>query len=126
MNDKSKRRDNGSRRRKGGTVNDKTKHHDNDSRRQVRELWQPVIKELISARLNFPNWPNDPLHAAAILHEEAGELMKAVLEHTYEPYKSSREDVRKEAIQTAAMCFRFLASFDRYDFAPCIQHRQDK
>jgi len=89
-------------------------------------LMLPVIKELITARLKFPNWPNDPLHAVAILQEEAGELMKAVLEHTYEPYKSSREDVRKEAIQTAAMCFRFLASFDRYDFAPCVQHRQDK
>jgi len=118
VNDKSKRR--------GGTVNDKTKRRDNDSRRRVRELLQPIIKELIRSRLNFPNWPTDPLHAVAILHEEAGELMKAVLEHTYEPHKSTREDVRKEAIQTAAMCFRFLASFDRYDFAPCVQHRQDK
>ena len=44
-----------------------------------------------------------------MLGEEFGELTKDILQLTYEPHKTSRESVRKEAIQTAAMALRLAA-----------------
>jgi hypothetical protein len=62
-----------------------------------------VFDELTRAIEKFPTWPTDPpLHALAVLGEEFGELTKDVLQMTYEPHKTSAENVRNEAIQTAA------------------------
>lgn len=83
-----------------------------------------VMAEITRATQKFPTWPTDPLHALAVLGEEYGELTKAMLQHTYEPEKSSLDDVREEAVQTAAMALRLLMSLDRYEYAPCAQHRQ--
>lgn len=83
-----------------------------------------VLHEIDAAAQKFPSWPTDPLHALAVLGEEYGELTKAMLQHTYEPQKSSLDDVRMEAIQTAAMAIRLLMSLDRYEYAPCAQHHQ--
>lgn len=82
--------------------------------------------ELQRAVDKYPAWPDDPIHAAAIVAEECGELQKAVLQHTYEPDKASLVDVRDEAIQTAAMVLRFLLSLDRYEFEASMQHRGDR
>ena len=88
-------------------------------------LIEEVLAEVRRARDKFPQWPNDPLHAAAIVAEECGELQRAVLTHMYEPWKlSTPEDVRDEAIQTAAMCLRFLTSFDKYVWDQSKQHNQ--
>lgn len=85
---------------------------------------QLVMDEVDRATLKFPTWPTDPLHAVAILGEEFGELTKAVLQTIYEPHKVREGELRAEAIQTAAMALRFLASMDRYEFRPCAQHVQ--
>lgn len=90
----------------------------------INEAVDEVTEELFRATKKFPTWPTDPIHAAAVLGEEFGELMQATLEHTYEPDKSSFDDVRKEAIQTAAMALRFVLSLDDYEFARAEQHRQ--
>ncbi|MHB1057288.1 MAG: hypothetical protein ACYC0F_05330 [Rhodanobacter sp.] len=84
-----------------------------------------VMAEIEAATAKFPTWPTDPLHAVTVLGEEFGELTKAVMQATYEPYKNGPGAVRIEAVQTAAMALRFLASLDRYEYAPCGQHRQD-
>lgn len=82
-----------------------------------------VLDELHRATRKFPFWPNDPLHAAAIIGEELGELNQAILQRMYEPSKNvSIEHVRSEAVQVAAMALRFLHSLDRYDFQPGEQH----
>lgn len=86
---------------------------------------EEVFHEVERATAKFPTWPTDPLHALAVLGEEFGELTKSVVEHIYEPEKSSDADVRKEAIQTAAMAVRFLMSLNRYWFKRCEQHDQD-
>lgn len=83
-----------------------------------------VLCELKRAQGKFPQWPSDPVHAAAIVAEECGELQRAVLQHMYEPHKGTRDDVRTEAIQTAAMCLRFLIGLDRYKWLPCEHHEQ--
>ena len=84
-----------------------------------------VVDELERAMRKFPTWPTDPLHALAVLGEEFGELTKDVLQLTYEPHKTSRENVRTEAIQTAAMALRFAASLDAYEYRRGEQHAQD-
>jgi NTP pyrophosphatase (non-canonical NTP hydrolase) len=84
-----------------------------------------VLAELERAMRKFPTWPTDPLHALAVLGEEFGELTKDVLQLTYEPHKTNAENVRKEAIQTAAMALRFAASLTRYSYLPADQHAQE-
>jgi NTP pyrophosphatase (non-canonical NTP hydrolase) len=64
--------------------------------------------ELDNAESKFPKFPIDPVHAAAILQEEAGELIQAALQFTYEG--GSYDAVRKEAIQVGAMALRFLVN----------------
>lgn len=91
---------------------------------KVQPILQAIDAELTRSKTKFPSWPTDPLHALSVLGEEYGELTQAALETMYEPHKSSKEDVKSEAIQTAAMCFRFLESLDQYKFTPGIQHEQ--
>lgn len=81
-----------------------------------------VQTELAAAKAKFPTWPIDPMHALAILGEEYGELTKAVVEATYEPWKADLADVRREAIQTAAMALRFVENLDAYQFKPDAAH----
>lgn len=84
-----------------------------------------VLAELDRAVAKFPTWPTDPLHAAAVLGEEFGELTKAVLQFTYEPHKTSADEIREEAIQTAAMALRFVFSLEHYGYEPAKQHSQN-
>lgn len=67
-----------------------------------------VLSELEKARAKHPQWPVDVIHAAAILAEEAGEVVKAALDMTYDG--GSVEDVRTELAQTGAMCLRMLVN----------------
>lgn len=102
-----------------------------DLRQGITPIQHEVFDELDRALAKFPTWPTDPLHALAVLGEEIGELnidfgklTKATLQAVYEPHKSSMADVRCEAIQTAAMALRFLASLDRYELITSDQHQQ--
>jgi hypothetical protein len=92
------------------------------------EINQELKAELNKATTKYPQWPTDPLHAIAVLGEEFGELTKSVLQWTYEPHKTSMEELRMEAIQTAAMSMRFLLSLEAgdYIFKPCDQHDQEE
>lgn len=92
----------------------------------LEEAIEEAQAEIGKAMRKFPTWPSDPLHALAVLGEEYGELNKAVLQLTYEPHKegSGAAQVRKEAIQTAAMALRFVMGLDCYKYARCTQHRQ--
>jgi hypothetical protein len=83
------------------------------------------MAEIDRAVAKFPTWPTDPLHAVAVLGEEFGELTKAALQLTYEPHKTSMDEFRAEAIQTAAMALRFVQSLDTYQFTRCEQHKQE-
>ncbi len=83
-----------------------------------------VAAEVARATTKFPTWPTDPIHAFAVLGEEFGELQKDVLQLTYEPHKTSAENLKTEAVQTAAMAIRFYMSLDRYVCSPGVQHVQ--
>lgn len=93
----------------------------------MQETLKQVTDELARATRKFPTWPTDPLHALAVLGEEFGELTKAMLQFTYEPRKGvTRQDIREEAIQTAAMALRLAMSLSIYDYAPARQHSQSR
>ena len=67
---------------------------------------QDVLAELRRATRLYPAWPQDQIHAAAIVAEESGELVRAALNEAY--HGTFRCDTDREAVQTAAMAIRFL------------------
>lgn len=84
-----------------------------------------VLDEIARAVEKFPTWPTDPHHAINVVQEEVGEVTKEIVQCTYEPSRSAVADVRREAVQLAAMALRFLISIDRYEFTPGPQHEQE-
>ena len=70
---------------------------------------QLIIVELDRATRQHPEWPNDIIHAAGILVEEAGELIKACLDLVY--FGGSERSVRNEVVSVAAMAERFMLHF---------------
>lgn len=78
-----------------------------------------ILKELKKAKKAYPNWPDHVAAQAGIVVEEAGELMQAALQLKYEKGKGGlsvteqRKHMRDEAVQTAAMCIRFLENLDK-------------
>lgn len=82
------------------------------------EIWQAIEMEVRKAKKAYPQWPDHIVSRAAIVSKEAGELLQAALESKYEKGKKGRnaeqqiEQMRKEAIQTAAMAIRFLENLN--------------
>ena len=76
-------------------------------------ILESVITELDMARAKWPDWPVDPVHAAAVVSEEAGELVQAANDFCYSGGDSER--MRSEAVQTVAMGLRFLAGLAMYE-----------
>lgn len=72
-----------------------------------------VDVELKKAQLKHPNFPEDMFKQVAIINEESGEITKAVLH--YHDEGGSLEDIKKELIQTAAMCMRMLNAIEIKD-----------
>jgi len=70
----------------------------------------PVLDELNRATEKWPGWPQCPLHAAAVVATEAGELQQAAMKHTY---CWGRDDhMLAEAIQVAATAIRFIHAYE--------------
>lgn len=65
-----------------------------------------VFEELRKAEAKHPGWPEDKIHAVAILIEEAGEAMQAAIDCVYAG--GSVEHLRLELAQTGAMALRAL------------------
>ena len=68
---------------------------------------EAVFDELRRAEQKFPGWPVDVVHDAAIVVEEAGELVKASLDYHYARHDKTDEMIQ-EALQVTAMGLRFL------------------
>lgn len=69
-------------------------------------IYELINEEVIRAQIKHPVWPEDVIYKAAIVSEESGELMLAAVQ--YEMEGGDIEEVRTEAIQTAATCIRLL------------------
>lgn len=71
-----------------------------------------AVSELARAESLYPEWPADPVHAVAIMAEEAGEAVRAANNLKWghgggTPAVATRK-LKKELVQTAAMCLRVL------------------
>lgn len=73
---------------------------------QWLQLQQEIAQELAKAEAKHPNWPANLIKQAAIVSEEAGELIRAALLH--EDEGGSLGDIRKEALHTIVTCMRLL------------------
>ena len=71
-----------------------------------------ILYELNKAKSKWAAWPIDPIHAASVLSEEAGELVQAANDFCYSG--GSIEQMELEARQVGAMAVRFLENLDKY------------
>lgn len=69
-----------------------------------------IRDELSRAETLHPTWPADIIHQAAVVAEEAGELVQAANDHIYKA--PCPERLRTEAVQVGAMAIRFLINQD--------------
>lgn len=67
-----------------------------------------IIQELRRAKEAWPHWPTDHVYAAAIVAEEAGELVQATLNSAFKG--SPEERSYQEALQTAVTSIRFASN----------------
>ncbi len=84
----------------------------------LTDVLRAVLDELDRAEQLWQKWPADPIHQAAIVAEEAGELVQAALQFEYDYEKGTLDEIRKEATQTAAMAIRLLKNINQ----PTISH----
>jgi hypothetical protein len=71
-----------------------------------KEIINNILLRLQEAEVKHPDFPVDMIHQVSIMNEEAGEAIRAALQHEYENGKKSA--VILELEQTAAMCIRVL------------------
>ena len=69
-----------------------------------------IFSEVERVEKLHPDWPTNPIHQAAIVTEEAGELLQASLNHN--EHKGSKKAIITEAIHTAATVIRFLKNIN--------------
>lgn len=80
-----------------------------------------ILNELQSAENKWPGWPVDPIHAAGVLIEEAGETMQACLDYSYS--EGDIQCIIDEAKQTGAMAIRLLINIKNYKRIKSYQER---
>lgn len=76
----------------------------------VKRAVAKVLLELGKAMQKHPEWPSDVVHAAAIVAEESGELVRAAIQCHYGEKDCDKRDLAKEASHTAATAIRFLVN----------------
>lgn len=70
-----------------------------------------IKDELLRAEIKYPDFPNDIIHQVSIMNEEAGEAIRAALNHVY--HGASIELLKEELIQTGAMVIRCLENISK-------------
>lgn len=76
-----------------------------------KEIINNILIRLQEAEAKHPAFPVDMIHQVSVMNEEAGEAIRAALQHEYE--LGTREAVILELEQTAAMCIRVLENLAR-------------
>ena len=85
------------------------------------------MKEKFSADLTFeyckaeqkhPSWPDDAIHASAILNEEAGKLTQACIDYNYNhiPREEAVRRMLEYAARVGAMAMRFSEGVRRAEY----------
>lgn len=82
----------------------------------ITMILERFLDELEKAEHKHPNWPTDPVHAASILAEECGEVVKAGIDFYYKDghHDTLFADLDLELMQTGAMAIRTSLNIDNY------------
>lgn len=75
---------------------------------KIDRIIDDIKTEMDRATQLHPDWPDDLIHQVSIMNEEAGESIRAALNHVY--HGEPIDEVETELIQTAAMAIRCLIS----------------
>ncbi|QZE55904.1 hypothetical protein pEaSNUABM52_00046 [Erwinia phage pEp_SNUABM_52] len=67
-----------------------------------------MLDELSAAEQVHPHWPEEVIHAGAILTEEAGECLRDCVTYDETGIPDLITSMRQEAVQTGAMAIRFI------------------
>lgn len=80
---------------------------------RILDSLDEILTELARAERLHPVWPADPVHQVAIMAEEAGEALRSANSYLHQG-KSMIDAVqmRRELVQTGAMCLRCLMHLD--------------
>ncbi|MDY6789879.1 MAG: hypothetical protein SWH54_01305 [Thermodesulfobacteriota bacterium] len=71
-----------------------------------------IFDELREGQKKYPDWPEDPVLASAILAAESSKLSQACID--YADNKASDEKMIKEAAQAGAAAIRFIMNMAKY------------
>ena len=77
----------------------------------IDKIYREILAEYGISLFKHPELPVDVIHMVSIMNEESGEAIKTALQYVYEG--KSLDDVKKELIQTATMCFRVLNTIEQ-------------
>lgn len=80
--------------------------------RDIGKAVRLMVDEYRSACNQHPHWPTDIVHQTAIMMEEAGESIREALRIEYKE-GACMDDLKKEVIQTGAMCLRLLINLPK-------------
>ncbi len=72
------------------------------------EILNAILIESEKAETKHPEWPIDPVYAAAIIGEEYGEVMKEAVKLVGNEPDADENKLKQELVQTAAMCLRAI------------------
>lgn len=75
---------------------------------RIQQIQSEVNEELARARRLYPTWPADIIHAVSLMTEESGEAQQSANGAFWGHKGATLGDVRKEVIETMAMCWRIL------------------
>lgn len=73
---------------------------------EMATLLIEILMEVEQAKLKHPYWPDDNVKRAAIILEEAGEIIREA--NSLDEGKGDYMNLRTEIIQTAGTCLRML------------------
>lgn len=74
------------------------------------QIIEIMLRAVSESEVKHPAWPEDIIHAAAIVSEESGELVQASLQYIYE--SANPVCIQKEAVHTLVTAFRLLKNFE--------------
>jgi len=88
-----------------------------------------IFRALNDATVRHPGWMRDPIHGAAVIAEEAGEICSVATDLVYNTLSVEEQEwawahMREEIAQTAAVCLRMLMATE--DRSAVIQHAIDR
>jgi NTP pyrophosphatase (non-canonical NTP hydrolase) len=72
----------------------------------LNDIFNAIITELDRAEAKHPDWPEDLVHAAAIVCEEAGEVLREA--NSLREGHGRIQELKMELIQTAVTAIRMV------------------